>query len=169
MAVNVAALTIEQALAISMNSELDAEKVYVQVKDMVHNFVLREKLDYLISEEKKHQKIIQALFDKKFPNAKLKLTDQRIYPALKLAMEENNSVPDLLEMGMEAERAAEEFYDNLAQEVEEDHGLQQILLYLAGMERSHYFIIKAEYELCVKDESYYERDDFQYDMVHIGP
>jgi len=69
---------------------------------------------------------------------------------------------------MDAEKISEEFYDALSQNVEE-RGLQEILQYLASMEHGHYFLLKGEYELCLKDEAYYDREDFQYDMVHIGP
>ena len=168
MALDVTSLTIEQALAISMNSEIDSERVYKKLEEKVHNFVLKEKMAFLISEEKKHQKIIRALFDRLAPNQEMKLSEQRIYPGLHIAMEETASVIDLLELAMDAEKAAEEFYDRLSQEAEE-RGVQEILQYLASMEHSHYFLLKGEYDLCMRDESYYERDDFQYDMVHIGP
>ncbi|HDQ45147.1 MAG TPA: hypothetical protein ENN17_06590 [bacterium] len=168
MALDVTTLTVEQALAISMNSEIDSERVYRKLGEMVHNFVLREKMAFLISEEKKHQKIIRALFDKLAPNLEMKLTEQRIYPGLNLVVEESATVTDLLEAAMEAEKAAEEFFDALSQEAEE-RGVQEILQYLASMEHSHYFLLKGEYDLCMRDESYYEREDFQFDMVHIGP
>ena len=37
------------------------------------------------------------------------------------------------------------------------------------MEHGHYALLKGEYDLCMRDEEYYQRGDFQYDMVHIGP
>ena len=66
------------------------------------------------------------------------------------------------------EKAAEEFYDQIADDVEE-RGIQDLLRYLASVEHGHYFLLKGEYELSMKDEAYMEREDFQYDMVHIGP
>jgi rubrerythrin len=91
-----------------------------------------------------------------------------LLPKLGLSLKEENSVPDLLELAMQAEKVSEEFYDNLSEEVEE-RGVQEILQYLSRMEHGHYALLKGEYDLCVRDELYYQRDDFQYDMVHIGP
>ncbi|NQT25438.1 ferritin family protein [candidate division KSB1 bacterium] len=168
MPINVSELTIQQALAISMKSEQDSERVYKQLHQMVNNFVLKDKLDFLMKEEQKHQKIIQKLYEKIANKKELKTADQAIYPALSLALEESNTVPDLIELAMYAEKAAEEFYDQLSEEAEEK-GVQEILQYLTSMEHSHYFLLKGEYDLCIADESYYERDDFHTDMVHIGP
>lgn len=168
MPVNVSELTIEQALAISMKSELDAEKVYKQLHQMVHNFVLKDKLEFLMKEEQKHQKMIRNLYERLISESEIKTADQTVYPALGLALEETTPVPELIELAMQAEKAAEEFYDRLSEEAEE-RGVQEILQYLASMEHSHYFLLKGEYDLCMRDETYYERDDFHTDMIHIGP
>jgi rubrerythrin len=168
MPVNVSELTVQQALAVSMKSEQDAEKVYRQLYQTVKNFVLKDKLEFLMKEEVKHQKIIQNLYEKLTNESELKSGDQTVYPSLGLALEESTPVPDLIELAMYAEKAAEEFYDQLSEEAEE-RGVQEIFQYLASMEHSHYFLLKGEYDLCMKDESYYERDDFHTDMVHIGP
>jgi len=168
MPLNVSELTIQQALAISMKSELEAENVYIQLHKMVNNFVLKDKLSFLKKEEQKHQKIIQKLYEKVTGETELKSADKSVYPSLAIALRESTSVPDLLELAMQAEKAAEEFYDQLSEEAEE-RGVQEILQYLASMEHSHYFLLKGEYDLCIRDESYYERNDFHTDMVHIGP
>ena len=110
----------------------------------------------------------QKLYEKISGEGELKSADKSVYPSLSIALKESTSVPDLLELAMQAEKASEEFYDQLSEETEE-RGVQEILQYLASMEHSHYFLLKGEYDLCVRDESYYERDDFHTDMVHIGP
>lgn len=168
MPINVSELTVEQALAISMKSEQDAERVYKQLHQMVKNFILKDKLTFLRKEEQKHQKIIQKLYEKITNEAELKPTDQTVYPSLSIALKESTSVTDLIELAMHAEKAAEEFYDQLSEEAEE-RGVQEILQYLASMEHSHYFLLKGEYDLCMRDETYYDREDFHTDMVHIGP
>ena len=96
------------------------------------------------------------------------MPEKSLVPRLSLALKETETVPDLLEIAIDAEKKSEEFYDNLSQEVI-DRGAQEILQYLASMEHGHYSLLKGEYELCIRDEQYYERGDFQYDMVHIGP
>ena len=168
MNIDVSSLSTEQALSMALKSELESEALYKKLKKMVKNFVIKDKLQFLINEEKKHQKLVDALFQKLFPEQKLSPKDKSLLPRLSISLKEENSVPDLLELAMEAEKMFEEFYDILSEEVE-DRGVQEILKYLSSMEHGHYALLKGEYDLCMQDELYYEREDFQFDMVHIGP
>ena len=168
MTIDIGSLSLEQSLNMALKAEKESESVYSNLKKIVNNFVMKDKLQFLISEEKKHQKVITALFERLFqgkqPNPKVK----SLAPKISLMLKEDNSVIDLLELAMETEKMFEEFYDSLSQEVDE-RGVQEILQYLAIMEHGHYSLIKGEYDLCARDEEYYSRGEFQYDMVHIGP
>ena len=93
--------------------------------------------------------------------------EKSLIPKLDMALHEETLVPDLLEMAVELEKLSEEFYDTLSEEIE-NRSVQDILQYLASMEHGHYFLLKGEFELCQRDEMYYNRDDFQYDMIHVG-
>ncbi|MBN2103116.1 ferritin family protein [bacterium] len=163
-----AMLSTEKALSIAIQSEYAAEDAYKLLMKKVKNFILKDKLKFLSSEEKKHQKILLTLFQKMFPGEEPSKNEKLLMPRLTLALEENASVPDLLEMAIETEKVSEEFYDDLSQEVE-DRTAQEILQYLASMEHGHYFLLKGEYDLCMRDEEYYNRDEFSVDMVHVGP
>ena len=168
MSVDVSSLTIEKALSMAYKSEVEAEETYKKLKKGVKNFVLRDKLQFLINEEKKHQKLLQALFKKMFNGKEIVKAEKSFLPKLSLALKEETAIPDLIELAMELEKVSEEFYDNLSEEIE-NRSIQEILQYLASMEHGHYFLLKGEYELCLKDEMYYDRDGFQYDMIHVGP
>lgn len=168
MSVDLSSLSVERALNLALQSENVSVKAYSKLKKSVNNFVMKDKLQFLINEEKKHRKIVEGLLDKMYPGKDRVKVDMSIHPKLDMSLEEDASVIDLLEMAMESEKKAEEFYDSLAEEVEQ-RGIQEILQYLASMEHSHYFLLKGEYDLCIQDEEYYQRGDFQYDMVHIGP
>lgn len=169
MTVDVSSLTVKKALRMALKSEIEAGETYKKLKSMVKNFILIDKLKFLIQEEKKHLKILEDLYRKMFKGDKPVVSDKSFFPRLSIVLkEEKSSVIDLLELAVEAEKISEEFYDDLSEEVEE-RGVQEILQYLTSMEHAHYALLKGEYDLCVRDEAYYERDDFQYDMVHIGP
>ncbi|MBN2029186.1 ferritin family protein [bacterium] len=169
MTVDVSSLSVEKALQMALKSEIETEETYKKLKSMVNNFILKDKLKFLASEEKKHQKILANLYQKMFKGNEPSTAEKSIFPRLSIVLEEEkSSVVDLLELAMEAEKVSEEFYDDLAEEVDE-RGVQEILQYLTSMEHAHYSLLKGEYDLCIRDEAYYERDDFQYDMVHIGP
>jgi rubrerythrin len=168
MPVDLTSLSVEKAIAMAVRAETDAAAVYRRLQDLVKNFILKEKLRFLEEEEKKHRALLVTLHKKLAGGREPAESEKSLLPRLALALTENPSVPDLLEMAFEAEKTSEEFYDNLAQNVD-DRGLQEILQYLASMEHGHYFLVKGEYDLCLRNEAYYEREDFQYDMVHIGP
>jgi rubrerythrin len=162
------ALSLEKALSMAIQSEIESKAVYAKLGTMVKNFVLKDKLAFLTQEEERHEKLLTALFQKMAPGKNISKQEKSLMPRLSIALAEENSVSDLLELAMEAEKTAEEFYDQFADEVEE-RGVQDLFRYLASVEHGHHFLLKGEYELCVKDEGYMEREDFQYDMVHIGP
>jgi rubrerythrin len=168
MSVDVSSLTNERALSVAYKSEIEAEETYKKLKKQVKNFVLKDKLQFLINEEKKHQKLLEAMYKKMFNGKEISPAEKSLVPRLDLALSEETLVPDLLEMAVELEKVSEEFYDTLSEEIE-DRGVQEILQYLASMEHGHYFLLKGELELCQRDEMYYDRDDFQYDMIHVGP
>lgn len=168
MLVDVSSLSVEKALSLALKSEAEAEAVYKRLQKMVKNFILKDKLHFLVNEEKKHHKLVLELFHKLFPGKEPTDTGKSVSPRLAIALTEEQSVSDLLETAMEAEKTTEEYYDKLSENVEEK-GIQEILLYLASMEHSHYFLLKGEYELAMRDEMYTQREEFQYDMVHMGP
>ena len=168
MPVDVSSLSVEKALSMAFKSEVDAAEAYHKLGSMVKNFILRDKLTFLADEENKHQKLLREVYKKVAGGREPPESEKSLAPRLTLALQEKSTVTDLLEYAMDAEKISEEFYDALSQNVEE-RGLKEILQYLASMEHGHYFLLKGEYELCLKDEAYYDREDFQYDMVHIGP
>jgi len=168
MILDLSSMTIEKALLIALASEKEAEAVYKKLHRLVNNFVLKEKLKFLMKEEKNHYKLLLELAKKIVPDLDTKRKEKSLLPKLTLSLSEDSSVPDLLELAVESEQISESFYDQLAQEIEE-RSLREILNYLASMEHGHYFLLKGELELCLRDEQYYNRGDFQYDMVHIGP
>jgi rubrerythrin len=168
MALDLSTMSIETALSAALKSEIEAEKAYGKIRKKVNNFVLKEKLHFLASEEKKHHRILEALYRKMFKGKDPEPEAKSITPRLSIALSEEMSVPDLLELAMDAEKLSEEFYDELSTTIE-DKKKQELFQYLAHMEHGHYFLVKGEYELCMKDDMYTQREDFQYDMVHIGP
>lgn len=168
MTVNVHKLSVETALEMALRSEIDAEKVYEKLHRIIGNFVLKEKIKFLMEEEKRHQEVVREVYLKLFPGQEIKNQEKGILPQLSIGVEEEDSVIDLLELAVEAEEASEEFYDGLSQEVD-NRKIAEIFQYLSRMEHGHYSLLKGELDLCVNDETYYEKDGFHYDMVHIGP
>jgi rubrerythrin len=60
MPVDVSSLSLDKALSMALRSEVDAEAAYKKLQKTVKNFILKDKLQFLIHEEKKHQKLVKA-------------------------------------------------------------------------------------------------------------
>ncbi len=161
-------LSVEKSLSIAIQSEVAAEHVYTALMGKVRNFVLRDKLQFLASEEKKHEQMLRELFSRLCPEQTPSGDAGSLMPKLRITLDEDAPVPDLIAAAMEAEQISEKFYQDLSTQVD-DRTAREILTYLASMEHGHYYLLKGEYQLCKNDETYYDRDDFSVDMVHVGP
>lgn len=138
-------LTTLEILSIAIRSEIDAVKLYARMKEISGNADLAEKFDFLISQEEKHKRILTEVYEKKFPGVDLKLPPKAIVPIIDEALARNADLKELFEVGMKAEKLAENFYMDLAVKTS-DSNAKSMLMYMASMERSHYAILEAEYK-----------------------
>lgn len=138
-------LTTLEVLGIAIKSEIDAVKLYTKMKEMVDSADLKEKMDFLISQEQKHEKILKEVYDKKFPDVELALPPKAIVPAVTDILDRKASLRELFDVGMKAEKMSEAFYSDLAKKTNE-FSAKSTLTYMASMERSHYAILEAEWE-----------------------
>ena len=159
----------KDALLVAIRNEIKAKEVYEKIALMVANFVLKEKCQFLANEEEKHRSKLEALFKRLF------LNDEISEPAIAknrpdLTLDDDAAVPELLASAMEAELESEKFYNELAAS-SEDEPTKEFFEYLAKVEKSHYYLVKAEYEIAKDDEAYYTTSDAGYwpGMSHVGP
>src|SRR4030042_3553300 len=108
MNIDVSSLSIDKALSMAIQSELDTASTYKKLQQTVNNFVLKEKLKFLVFEEEKHYQILVALMQRLYPDKNNQSNMKSFFPKLSLILDEGISVPDLIEVAMEAEKAAEE-------------------------------------------------------------
>lgn len=163
-------LSPAEVFGIAIKSEIEAAKSYSKLYEMVKNEILRMKLKFLISEEKKHRRILERLFSQRFPEEKLKIAEKSFLPPVKISKGKKLSVLDLFKLALKAERMSEGFYGE-AGERAEDKESKRVLGYLVRVERSHYFIIKSEIDMLDRFPDYYKVEDFHLgqDMFHVGP
>ncbi len=159
-----------EVLATAIRSEIEAANFYSRLLDKVKNILLQQKLKFLILEEKKHRKILEKLFNDRFPDRELKVPEKAARLRLPLTVDEKSTVLDLFKAALAAEKFAEEFYANARKEAG-DAASKKVLEYLSRVERSHYFLIKAEIDLLTRFPDYYDVEDFHLgqDLFHIGP
>lgn len=159
-------LTPLEILGIAIKSEIDAAKVYQNLYDKVRNIDLKKKLEFLKGEEEKHRKVLEELYTKNYPDVELKLPEKSLLPEMEIKISENIPVVALFEKAMDAERVSEGFYREAVEKMDNPQA-KAILNHLSGMERSHYFILKTEYDMIQTFDDYYRREKFT--LEHIGP
>lgn len=162
-------LTSLEVLGVAIKSEINAAQIYERLHQKVRNRGLRERLRFLQGEEQRHRQLLEGMYEKTFPDAELKLP-QRSFVPMDLAMKEDITVPELLQLAMRAEKDSERFYNELAERSKDPSG-KSLLMYLSKMEQGHYHLLENEYELIEQFPDYYKAEDFDLgeEAIHLGP
>jgi len=163
-------LSPSEVFSVAIKSEIEATEAYSKLYEKVKNEILRMKLKFLISEEKKHRRILERLFSQRFSEEKLEIPEKSFLPPIKVTKAKTFSVLDLFKLALKAEKMSENFYRE-AGERAGDKESKRVLGYLVRVERSHYFIIKSEIDMLDRFPDYYKVEDFHLgqDMFHVGP
>ncbi len=159
-----------KVLALAIKSEIEAVTAYSKLSDRVKNALLKKKLKFLISEEKKHRKILENLFSQKYPKQEIELPEKSFLPPIKVQVDPEPSIMEIFKAALQAEKLSEEFYKEKSQKIQSGES-RKLLEYLSRVERSHYFMIKSEIDLLEKFPEYYDVEEFHFshEMVHLGP
>lgn len=97
-------------LAVAIRSEMEAADVYLKLHEHMKSTLLKEKLKFLLSEERRHRQILERLFSQKFPDQKLEIPKKSLLPRVKVRLDEKSSVLDLFNAALSAEKSLEDFY-----------------------------------------------------------
>lgn len=150
-------LTVKELLGMACRAEIEAHKTYKDMADSIHNPLLKEKFQWLAFEENKHRESLLMLFKSLFREEKMEIpekTDQELLPSIRFTPD--SSLVDILFQAMNAEKAAQDFYSNLAQRIKDPQ--HRILNYLSHVEHSHFEMLKSEYTMALEFEDYGEQD-----------
>ena len=153
-------------LLTALKSEKDSKNVYHDLAVRVKNFMLKDKLVFLSTEEQKHYDFISNLWKEEFPAEKIILPDKTAVPLPEIIIDsEELRFSDIFLHAMNAEKAAHYFYLSLANKFKMDEDLSRRLKYIASMEMGHYRLLELEKEQAEE----YEKYDVEFDMMHVGP
>lgn len=156
---------LEELLLAAIKSEIASNKLYTKISEKTENGLLEDKLKFLAKEEIKHQKFIEDIYTNHYPDKKLKIPDTTPVPLPKINLSEEMPTSKLLQMAMDAETNAKQFYTHLAGRFENGSKIHNTLLYFADMEQGHYKIIQMEKESMER----FEEGDQYWPMIHVGP
>ena len=157
--------SMEELLLAAMKSEVESEMIYSDLAKRVKNAFLKERLEFLANEEKGHKRTLENIFRMNFGDREIVLPDRTGVPLPEMNIDsENDPISLVLESAMAAEKASEEFYRELSERFD-DEKIKNMLIVLAEMELTHYFILDREYQNLKRFEDY----DTTWPMMHAGP
>lgn len=157
---------IEEEIFLSaIKSEVDARDIYSKLADGVKNAFLKDKLKFLASEEDKHRVFLEDAYWNRYAGKDIELPEKTFVPLPEILIpDESVTVSEVIASAMDAELAAQEFYNSFAELITDDPELEKTLKYFATMEHGHYKTLEIEKENLEKFEEY---DDY-WPMMHMG-
>jgi len=160
-------INFETLFGVAVKSEIESREVYEYAAKRTKNYLLRDRLNFLANEEKKHEEFLRNYFSKMFPGKELKLPEESPVPLPHIEYDADTPISSILEQSMRAELAARDYYLSMSEKAEKmgDKDLAKGLYYLANMEMGHYHILENEMESVKKFEDY----DSYWPMMHVGP
>jgi rubrerythrin len=163
-------LTTLEILGVAIQAEIESARYYRSIQRAVQSHLLKDKMGFLSREEQKHRRILTDYHLRKFPGVSLSGPDASLAPKPIITLKGRVAVSDLLKAAMKAEENAERFYQSMASGLNDIQG-GLLLKYLARVENSHYYLLKAELELIRQGSKLkalkilYQADE----NIHIGP
>lgn len=155
--------SLEELLLAAIKSEIEAEKVYMELANRVKNPFLKGRLEFLSKEEARHRAFLEAIYKKTFPDSDMRIPEKTPVPLPEIQLYgESGDMRDVimvLEDGMRAEKAAHEFYSSLKERFN-DEKIRKTLHYLSIMELDHYEILKKERDELAEVEDIMEDGSF---------
>ena len=157
---------LKDLLLTALKSEIDSKNIYGALSKKIKNYLLKDKLEFLVKEEEKHRKFIEEIYLNHYPNEKIIIPDKTVAPLPEININsEDTPLSNILKSAMEAEKAANEFYNKLSSRFEDDTKIKTMLMYFADMEMGHYKLLEVEKESMER----FEEADVYWPMVHAGP
>jgi len=142
--------TLEEILAIGIRAELEAVEAYSKLAEQIKEPLLQDRFFALAKDEDRHRVILEGLFQENFPGKPMSIPEKSGVPKIHPIISPENTVAEILKLAMDAEKLAEDYYKNLAEQFE-DNEKKDLLNYLANIEGGHYYFLKLEYDMAMKN------------------
>ena len=154
-----------EALALALEVEKTELKFYIRLARKARDERARKMFLFLAKEEAEHW----DLFEEKFlgevvEKCGLPAVDKETLGKLIVQTDEENlSEVDAVKIGMEQEKLTWEFYEKAAKEAEHD-SVRRLFEELARIEKSHYELLKAQYDSVMKTGIWMDYQDFSLEV-----
>lgn len=157
-------------LALAIKSEMEAAAFYQKLARKIKAAFLQKKVLFLAREERKHEVLLRKISRQRFGTEPTVFPEKGVEPGFKIISFKGMKVADLFKLAWQAEKAAEAFYRQAKEKIE-DELAQHILNYLIRVERSHAALIKSEMDLIERFPEGYDVAAIHFgdELMHIGP
>ena len=142
--------TLEEILAIGIRAELEAIEAYSKLAEQIQEPLLQDRFNALAKDEDRHRIILEGLYNENFPGKPMSIPEKSGVPKIHPIISQENTVTEILKLAMDAEKLAEDYYKELAEQFE-DNEKKDLLNYLANIEGGHYYFLKLEYDMAMKN------------------
>ncbi|MDI6846424.1 MAG: ferritin family protein [Candidatus Saccharicenans sp.] len=158
--------SLKDLLLTAYKSEIEARDFYKSLAETIKNFFLKDRILFLSAEEEKHRQAIENLYRQQFSEKEMIVPEKSPVPLPEIKIEkETLPVSEVLWAAMAAEKAAHDFYLEIARQFADDSEQHKLLLHIASMEMGHYQILNLERENALRTEDF----EVTLPMVHVGP
>jgi len=156
----------EEIILSALKSEIEANRLYLEIAGKLKNAFLKDKLKFIADEEDRHRQFLEQMYRSEFPEKSIELPGKTPVPLPEIDIkDETIKLSSIFEMAMTAELAANEFYNSFAERYSNSENIVKTLRYFATMELGHYRLFELEKENMERFEDF----DSESPMMHVGP
>ena len=154
-----------EALALALEVEKAELKFYIRLARKARDEKARKMFLFLAREEADHWDLFERRFiEDLVEKCELPAVDRELMKRLVVKVDEENlSEVDAVKIGMEQEKLTWEFYEEAAKEAEHD-SVRRLFEELAKIEKSHYELLKAQYDAVMKTGIWMDYQDFSLEI-----
>ncbi len=154
-----------EALALALEVEKTELKFYIRLARKARDERARKMFLFLAKEEAEHWDLFEEKFlEEVVEKCELPAVDREMLGKLIVQTDEGNlSEVDAVKIGMEQEKLTWEFYEKAAEEAEHD-SVRRLFEELARIEKSHYELLKAQYDSVMKTGIWMDYQDFSLEV-----
>ncbi|WP_457751610.1 ferritin-like domain-containing protein [Thermococcus sp.] len=153
------------ALALALEVEKAELKFYLKLARKASDDRAKKMFLFLAKEEAEHwdlfeERFVEALIEK----CELPAVDKTMLEKLLVSVDENNlSEVDAVRIGMEQERLTWQFYEEAAKN-SEHKTVRRVFEELAKVEKSHYELLRVQYDSVMKTGIWMDYQDFSLEV-----
>ncbi|UCE20396.1 MAG: ferritin family protein [Gemmatimonadota bacterium] len=146
-----------EALGIAIYNEQAAYDFYRNLEHTIENESGKNKFKFLAEDEQRHRRLLEEQYEKESDGQKF-VYDSGRAKTVDVTVDSQASAVDAVDLALEAEKAAHEFYKQAAEKTNDEEG-RRMFERLAEDEENHYETLRAEREALLGGPYWFSADE----------